>query len=337
MALDWVTKRHDAQVGIYAFGQHDNETATLDGFAQQHIASGQLEAFYLGDQYKPASWLTLTGGVRLTHFAGAVVENAADPRLGAAVRIPHLGWTLRGFWGRYYQAPPLSTLSGELLLYAQAQGLGFIPLHGERDREVQLGLTVPLRGWSVELNRYNQRATNYFDHNSIGDSNVFFPLTIAGARLRGWELAVRSPRLWHRGEIYASYALARAEGEGAVTGGLTDFSPPPDGYFLLDHDQRHTLHAGFNFHLPGRLLAGANWYYGSGFTDGSSDLPAHLEGHNTVDVSFGRTFGEAFTVSVTGLNVGNRRFLLDNSATFGGTHYADPRQVYVQVRYRFKL
>jgi hypothetical protein len=41
------------------------------------------------------------------------------------------------------------------------------------------------------------------------------------------------------------------------------------------------------------------------------------------------------SVSVTALNAANRRFLLDNSATFGGMHYADPRQIYVQVRYRF--
>jgi outer membrane receptor protein involved in Fe transport len=36
------------------------------------------------------------------------------------------------------------------------------------------------------------------------------------------------------------------------------------------------------------------------------------------------------------LNAANRRYLLDNSQTFGGTHYADPRQVYVQLRYRFR-
>ncbi|MDR3718238.1 MAG: hypothetical protein P4K98_05505 [Bryobacteraceae bacterium] len=26
---------------------------------------------------------------------------------------------------------------------------------------------------------------------------------------------------------------------------------------------------------------------------------------------------------------------LDNSQTFGGTHYAEPRQIYAQIRYRF--
>ena len=113
-----------------------------------------------------------------------------------------------------------------------------------------------------------------------------------------------------------------------------DFSPPESGYFLLDHDQRHTLHTGFNFRLPYRMTAGGNLYYGSGFTDGES--AAHLPPHTTFDISIGKTFAEKFTVSVTALNMTNRRFLLDNSETFGGTHYADPRQIYMQLRYRFR-
>ena len=89
------------------------------------------------------------------------------------------------------------------------------------------------------------------------------------------------------------------------------------------------------FTLPYRLTAGGNLYYGSGFTDGSSDEPAHLEGHTTFDLTVGKTITENLTLSATALNLTNRRFLLDNSATFGGTHYADPRQVYVQLKYRF--
>jgi len=135
--------------------------------------------------------------------------------------------------------------------------------------------------------------------------------------------------------VYLSYAYAHAEGSGAVNGGLTDFSPPDSGYFLLDHDQRQTLHAGFSFTLPYRVMASGDLYYGSGFTDGSSDVPAHLPGHTTFDLSLGKTISENLTISVTALNLTNRRFLLDNSQTFGGTHYADPRQVYLQLKYRF--
>ena len=342
IALTAVTGRHNAQIGVYGFGQHDDEFVSLiandgsgDTLAQDKVSTGHLEALFLGDQYRAFSWLTLSAGVRLTHFSGAISENAASPRLGGSIRIPGLNWVLRGFWGRYYQAPPLSTVSGPLLDFAVSQGLGFIPLRGERDEEHQFGLTIPLRGWALEVNDYHQRAKNYFDHNAIGDSNIFFPLTIANARLHGQEVALRSPRLFHRGEVYLAYAHAYALGSGAVTGGLTDFSVPGSGSYLLDHDQRHTLHTGFNFNLPHRVVAGGNLYYGSGFTDGSSALPAHLEGHTTFDLSVGKSISESLTLSLTALNLGNRRFLLDNSQTFGGTHYADPRQVYLGLRYRF--
>ena len=344
IALNAVTTRHNASVGIYQFGQWDNESVNLianDGsgppLAQGKPSQGNLEAAFLEDQYKALSWLTLTAGVRLTHFAGAISENAASPRLGGTVRIPHLNWVLRGFWGEYYQAPPLSTVTGPLLDFAVSQGLGFIPLRGERDQEHQFGLNIPLRGWSLDVNNYHQRAHNYFDHNAIGNSNVFFPLTVDGARLYGWEVSIRSPRIARRGEVYLAYAYAHAEGAGAISGGLTAFSPPNSGYFQLDHDQRHTLHAGFNLTLPWRAFAGGNLYYGSGFTDGSSDVPAHLQGHTTFDISAGKAVAESLTLSLTALNLTNRRFLLDNSATFGGTHYAEPRQIYLQIRYRFRI
>jgi len=342
IAVNAVNRQHNARFGIYGFGQRDDEQVHLranDGsggnVVQQQRSSGHLEAGFLEDQFKLTQWLTVTGGVRLTHFSGAVSENAANPRVGMAVRIPHLNWVLRGFYGRYYQAPPLSTVSGPLADFAVTQGLGFIPLKGERDDENQIGLTIPLAGWSFDVNNFRQRARNYFDHNAIGNSNVFFPLTIAGARIYGWEFTARSPRILRRAELAIAYAYLHVEAQGAVTGGLTDFSPPDSGYFFLDHDQRHTLHTNFNVTLPFHTWASGNLYYGSGFVDGASDFPKHLEPHTTFDFSLGKSFAERLTIAVTALNITNRRFLLDNSQTFGGTHYADPRQIYVQLRYRF--
>jgi outer membrane receptor protein involved in Fe transport len=344
IALNAVTSRHNASAGVYGFGQRDDEFVHLiandaSGLAaaQDRPSTGHLEAGFLEDQFKAFPWLTLTAGVRLTHFTGAISESAASPRLGGAIRIPHLNWVFRGFWGEYYQAPPLSTVSGPLLDLAVSRGLGVIPLRGERDQEHQFGVTIPVRGWAVEVNDYHQRARNYFDHNAIGNSNVFFPITIDGARLYGWEFTVRSPRIAGRGNAHLTYANAHAQASGAISGGLTDFSPPASGYFLLDHDQRHTLHSGFSFRFPWQTTGGADLYYGSGFTNGSSDVPAHLPGHTTFDLSLSKAVGEKLTLSVVALNLLNRRFLLDNSPTFGGTHYAEPRQIYVQLRYRFRI
>ena len=101
----------------------------------------------------------------------------------------------------------------------------------------------------------------------------------------------------------------------------------------MDHDQRNTLNTGFDLSLPWKTWANGNVYYGSGFTD--SGGPAHLPGHTTFDLALGKNFGESFSASLSALNLANRRFLLDNSLTFGGTHYFNPREIFLQVRYRF--
>jgi len=60
-----------------------------------------------------------------------------------------------------------------------------------------------------------------------------------------------------------------------------------------------------------------------------------LPGHTTFDLLAGKDFGERFTLSVTALNVANRRGIFDDSLTFGGYHWNVPRQIYGQLRWRF--
>jgi outer membrane receptor for ferric coprogen and ferric-rhodotorulic acid len=247
--------------------------------------------------------------------------------------LPRLNWVFRAFYGDFYQAPPLITASGPLLDFVTSQNLAFIPLHGERDEEHQFGVAIPFRGWTLDADEFRTHVRNFFDHNPIGNSNAFFPITVDGALIRGWELTVRSPRLWRRGQVHLAYSNQIAQGVGAISGGLTNFNPPA-GFFTLDHDQRNTLNVGFDANLPWHSFASTNVYYGSGFSNGSPP-PSHLPGHTTFDVTAGKSFGERFSASVTALNVTNRHLLLDNSLTFGGFHFNNPREIYAEVRYRF--
>jgi hypothetical protein len=339
--LRFHVSRHDVQVGVLGFGQHDSEHFNVlfnDGSGtlpvnQASAPRGSLVAAYVEDTFKATSWLSLMGGVRETHFSGGVTENATSPRLGATVLLPRVGWILRGFWGKYYQAPPLTTFSGPLLEFATNNDSGFLPLHGERDQEYQFGVTIPLYGWTVDVDHFRTQARNFFDHNAIGNSNLFLPLTIDGAVIRGNELTIRSPRFWSFGQVHVAYSNQTANGFGAINGGLTDFSPPA-GYFALDHDQRNTANAGVDVSLPWAAYASMNVYYGSGFANGEAP-PSHLPGHAEVNLSAGKSFGQSFSASLTVLNLTNRHLLVDNSLTFGGFHYNDPRQIYAQIHYRF--
>ncbi len=338
--ISWISKYHNIRAGLYAFAQQDNSLFSIlsnDGsgnfFSQRVNPNGNLEALFAEDQFKATSWLTLSGGLRYTHFSGQISEKATDPRIGAAIQIPKLNWVLRTAYSHFYQAPPLDTVSGNLIDNTGCDGCAFLPLYGERDIQQEYGVTIPLRGWTLSETYFHTSVKNFFDHDSLGNSNIFLPLTIQGAVIKGLETAVRSPLLFRHYRAHLVYSNQRTQGVGAITGGLTDFTTPQDGNFFLDHDQRNSFSAGMEGDLPWRSFASVAVNYGSGFLSG--DGPGHLPSYYTIDLSMGKNFGENFTVRFTGTNITNQRYMLDTSNTFGGSHYADPRMLAVQVRFRF--
>jgi len=347
-------KRNTLQAGLYSYGQHDsyffgagfNDGSGTTPFGVPDAASGGVVEEYISDNYKATSWLTVIAGLRQTHFQGQFTEDETSPRLGLAVRVPRLNWVFRGFYGRFYQPPPLLTANGPVVQLAQSNNTDFAPLHGERDEEHQFGVQIPFRGWLLDADTFKTRINNFLDHSNVGNSSIYFPVTVDGALVRAWELSLRSPRIERFGQAHLAYSNQIAEQRGAITGGLicAPVASPQcnvnPGYRPVDHDQRNTLNVGFNAILPWRTTASTNVNYGSGFTNGNPDPTtpypnAYLPAHTTFDLALGKSFGERTMVSVNAINVGNRRVLLDNSLTFGGFHFNDPREIYGEVRYRF--
>ncbi|MGD0648485.1 MAG: TonB-dependent receptor [Acidobacteriaceae bacterium] len=349
--------KNDLQAGVYGFGQHQynyfNNVFT-DGTpnvpASSIAVNGGVVSEFINDKFKITPWFTLITGFRATQFKSTISETANDPRFGAALRIPRLNWVFTGFYGYYYQAPPLATATGPLLDLASGQNVAFAPLLGERDIQWQYGVAIPYRNWTLTINNYETRAENWLDHSNIGESNIFWPITWSYALIQGWSATLRSPDVFHHGQFHLAYANQIAQATSPITGGLICPTPVtsdcpvniPPGLSPVDHDQRNTLNVGFDGILPDKFTASTNVYYGSGFTNGLYGTPQaqypgpYLPGHTTFDLSVGKTFGTRYTVSVNALNVANVRVQLDNSLTFGGFHWNDPRQIYAEVRYRFK-
>lgn len=352
-SISTVIAKNSLTGGIYGYGQRESDLfgvvfndGSYPNFSQNQAVSGGLEEVFVEDKYQPTSWLTLIGGMRQSHFQADITDNAIYPRIGAAVVIPKLHWVFRGFYGHFYQPPPLTSISGPLLEYANGTNTGFVALRGERDEEHQFGVQIPFRGWLLDADTFQTRANNFLDHSNIGESSIFIPVTVQGALIQAWELTLRSPQSWRYGQFHLAYSNQIAQQIGPITGGLICYPPDsPDcavapGYSALDHDQRNTLNVGFNGKLPYHAYGSFNVYYGSGFSNGYTDPPSpytgnYLPAHTTADLSVGKSFGEKFTVSATAINVANTRVLLDNSLTFGGFHYNDPREIYGEVRYRF--
>jgi Carboxypeptidase regulatory-like domain/TonB dependent receptor/TonB-dependent Receptor Plug Domain len=351
--------KNEIEGGVYGFAQNQSNyffnsfqpcvlpcTPQNNPTVTNGSITGGVEETFIGDKFRVAPWLTLIAGVRQTHFSADISENAVYPRFGVAVEVPKLKWIFHAFWGKYYQPPPLLTVTGPLLDLAAGQSFTFEPLHGERDEEYQFGVTIPFRGWALDADTYQTLASNWLDHNNIGESNIFWPITWYAAKIQAWELTLRTPRLWHFGQGHLAYANQIAQATSPISGGLV--CPPPvsptcgldipPGYSPVDHDQRNTLNVGFNGNLPWQSFAAVNVYYGSGFTNGMPDAqyPSnYLPAHTSVDIAVGKSFGEKYSVAINAINIGDTRVLLDNSLTFGGFHWNDPRQVYVEFRYHF--
>ena len=330
-------KQNSLLAGIEVWGQRDNTFFGLTGnpggnvLSQQEIHWANSSALFFEDQYKATSWLTFDLGLRLTHYSGLVSENAADPRVGMAIRIPRVNWTLHGYYAYYYQPPPLDSLAGPSLQFAVSEGFGFIPLKGERDIQHDIGLSIPLYGWDLDIDSFHTSARNFLDHDVVGDSGIFIPLTDLGAIISGQEVTIRSPRLFNVAQWRVAYSNQIGQAIGPITGGLLEDAPT--GNFLLDHDQRNTVTSVLSLALPNHIFATPAYQFGSGFLNGNG--PSHLPPHSTFDLSIGKTFREQVTASVSATNIGNARYLLDTSNTFGGTHYINPRQIYGEIRYRF--
>ena len=340
--LKWDISRNHLDVGLFGFAQQDqadfNLAFTDDSsptLRELESPTGELITAWMQDTFEATQWLNLSAGVRQSHFRGSFTENATDPRLGATIQLPRLDWVLSAFWGKYYQAPPLETLTGPLVAYATSTDTAFLPLHGERDTERLFGVTIPVKGWTVEADYFVTESSNFFDHNPLGESDIYLPITDQGALIEGRELTVRSPAFWRYGQVHLAYSNQTAECFGSITGGLvvpgTACGSPPIG---LDHDQRNTLNLGYNAKLPQQFFVGSNLSVNSGLSNGFAP-PTHLTSYTVLDLTVGRNISRDLSLSITTLNVANKHLLTDNSLTFGGVHWNNPFQIYAELRYKF--
>lgn len=346
--------------GFYSFFQaeHDLFGARVNDGSGPSLpntparANAGLIDFYISDQLHLGQYVTLSGGERFSIYRAVLNETAIYPRIGATVRIPRLNWVFRGFYGHYFQPAPVQTVSTSVLEFAGDLGSGentFTPLHSERDEEHQFGVEIPYKGWTLDVDTFKSRINNFLDHSNLGESNMYFPIAVDGALVRAWEATLRSPSLDHWGRFHLSYSNQIAEQRGDIVGGFTCAiaSDPacnlgPD-YTPVDHDQRHTLNAGFTANLPAHTWFATNVYYGSGFSNGLADSGIgpyqgeYLPAHTTFDIAAGHAIGEHWQLSGSVLNAGGHRVLTDNSITVGGFHWNDPRIATVTLRYRFRF
>jgi len=332
--------RHTYHYGTDTFAEHDDSLFGLRSNLGQQLSLMHEEVLWASvasafaeETFRVSQRLTVNAGVRAERFEGTLTEHAVSPRAGVAWQVGG-GAVVRASYGHFYQHPQTSTVTGPLLQFALQEGFGYLPVPGERDHMAEVGIGIPVHGWTLDFDAFYNRTKNLVDHEVLGNSNLLFPLTIDNGRVRAFESTLKSPLIARVLQLHYALSLQSAQGRGAITGGLTDFVPPPNNaYFYLDHDQRVTFTPGAELTLPGSAWASASLTYGSGFLRGNG--PAHMPRHTTFDVAAGKDLGHNMEARFAALNVTNAVFLTGFENSFAGTHYANPREITGQVRIKF--
>jgi outer membrane receptor protein involved in Fe transport len=188
-------------------------------------------------------------------------------------------------------------------------------------------------GTTFDVTYYQNHATNFLDHEQLGESSVFLPVNIAEARLRGLELSATS-RPDQPVRVRFVYALGYAQASGAIAGGLGDIEPSVSaGAYFLDHDQRHTAVLCVEYRPTSQSYAHVALHYGSGFL--RQDGPDHLSSHVTADVGTGLRIRSRWSAAVEVENLMNQLYFVNLSSEFNGTHVARPRSATARVRVTF--
>ena len=211
-----------------------------------------------------------------------------------SVLIPRLNWAFHAFYGHYYQAPPLHRCRGRCSNSSPGRIGDSFRCTGSAMRSISSASRFPTAGGSLDADNFQTRANKLFRPQQRGQFQYLFSADDStGAFIRGWEVTLRSPRLWNRGQFHLAYSNQIAEGEGTITGGLTDFSPP-SGYFPSTTTSETHSTPDLTPLCPWDTFASTNVYYGSGSRTASS-IPqlrrtSSLPGHTTIYLVAGPTF-----------------------------------------------
>ena len=331
--------KHTFRLGADSFGERWNSLFGLTSTVGSKLSLTETErlwatvfASFAEDTFRATPWMTINAGFRFERFSGTVTEYGNSPRVGAAFSVGH-GTVLRASYGRFYQHPQVATVSGPVLEFALQGGVNILPIPGERDQIYEIGYGIPIHGWTLDVDGFYNQTRNAVDHEVLGNSALLFPLTIESGRVRAFESTLRSPKLFNRLTWHYALSVMSAQGRGAITGGLTDFSAPANQYFYLDHDQRVTFNTGVELLLPRQFWVAGMLLYGSGFLLGNG--PDHLSTHTTGDVALGKNVTKDLLLRLTVTNIADAQFLTGFANSFAGTHYQNPREIGFQVRYKF--
>ena len=254
-------------------------------------------SFYLQDEWKVFSTLTINYGVRWDQFQAFDAESQLSPRINF-VWTPTDTTTVHGGYSRYFSPPPFELVATtDIALFdnttAAADHADGTP-KAERADYYDVGVQQLLfHGLTVGLDGFYKASHNLIDEGQFGAPIILTPFNYRTGRQYGAEFTSN----YDDGGPFTAYANAgyqRAVGRDIVS---SEFQFNPDDlafiathFIPLDHQQIVTVSAGASY-VWREIRFSADLLYGSGLRkDGATPNGDHVPGYTQVNLGVSHTF-----------------------------------------------
>jgi outer membrane receptor for ferrienterochelin and colicins len=287
----------DVPLGIVDNGAHD-----------------QFEySFYLQDEWKALTGLTINYGLRFDEVNAYVDEGQISPRVNA-VWTPLKDTTIHAGYSRYFTPPPFELVGGETLSkFVNTTAAPEVTLDAtpksERADYYDVGLEQKLlnRHLTLGIDGYYRQSTHLIDEGQFGAPIIQTPFNYRTGHIKGVELSatyVQGPF-----SAYGNFAWERAQARDIESSQFNfsadDLAFIQSHYIFLDHDQTYTASAGAAYLFKDGWIGGTRFsgdlLFGSGLRadltlPGGADIPngRAVPDYTQVNLSVSHSFDVAY-------------------------------------------
>ena len=336
-----------------------NPTGPAYSIADGSTLHGLFAGFYLQDEWKIGSGITLNFGARFDVFDSSFdKENQLSPRLNL-IWQPTGSTTLHAGYARYFTPPPVEDVPGSTVAKFDDTSNASPtdqddPVRAERSDYFDAGIGQKLApGWQMGLDGYTKRAKNQLDDGLFGQTLILSAFNYARGMVYGLEFTTS----YTSGAFsaYANVARSVAKGEDWNSAEFLfdpgDLAYVRDHWIHLDHDQEMTGSFGTAYlwtegrgstRLYADVLYGTGLRTGATAADGTNipnggTVPAYCTLNLGGEQSFKVGKKRAVKIRVDVVNVADKSYELRNGTGVGvnAAQYGMRRAFFGSIGYEF--
>ncbi len=311
---------------------------------------GNLESFYVQDEWHISAPLTLNYGLRFDHVDAYIQEQQLSPRLNLAYKYSDATAFHAGY-SRYFTPPPQELeAQSSINLYTNTTNAPEVatsdPVKAERTHYFDVGVTHKVdQDLTLTADAYYKKIANLIDEGQFGQALILSPFNYEHGYAKGLELgSVYSARRWG---AYLNFTYQKAQGENIITS-QSLFAPAElayisDHYIFLDHDQTYSVSSGAHYHFGDSQIS-SDFIYGSGLRNtppGGAPNSTELPGYVTVNAAYTHTWKNTPLGTLDGrlavINIFDKSYLLRDGTGVGvgAPQYGANRTLYVGISTEF--